>query len=333
MIVATDHRIASATPGIDLYVRNKRLAGEGAPDPDKVVLFVHGATYPGSAVFDHAAFEGGSWLDYLAAHGFDAYLFDVRGYGHSLHPSMPRTYPEHGGPYARTSEAQFDLAAVVDFVRARSGNARVNLIGWSWGTALAGGFTAANNEAVRHLVLFAPLWLIRNTPGMTMMRWAMAGLPPSLAPGAHLSDFRTISKAEARQRWVRGLSASVAEQLMPQADFDRWWNALSDIQGKPGDASQVVLAPNGVIADLMELWSAGRPTYEPERIRVPTQLLLGEWDVDTPVYMAQELFSKLEKAPYKRLEVLARGTHSMVLELNRIELYHRSRDFLESRFV
>lgn len=332
MIVATDHRIASTTPGTDLYVRNKRLAGMDAADPDKIVLFVHGATYPGSAVFDHAAFDGGSWLDYLAAHGFDAYLFDVRGYGHSLHPSMPKVIPEHGRPYARTAEAQADLAVVVEFIRARNDSARVNLIGWSWGTALAGGFTATNNEMVRHLVLFAPLWLIRNTPGMTMMRWAMSALPSLLSPGGSLSDFRLVSKAEARQRWVRGLGAPVAEQLIPQAEFDRWWNALSDIQGKPDDADQSVLAPNGVIADLMELWSAGRPTYEPERIRVPTQLLLGEWDSDTPLYMARELFSKLQQAPYKRLELLARGTHSMLLELNRIELYHRSREFLESQF-
>ncbi|MGT2460317.1 alpha/beta hydrolase (plasmid) [Cupriavidus basilensis] len=333
MIAATDYRIASTTAGIDLYVRNKRLAGMDAADPDKIVLFVHGATYPGSAVFDHAAFDSGSWLDYLAAHGFDAYLFDVRGYGHSFHPSMPKVFPEHGRPYARTAEAQADLAAVVEFIRARNDNARLNLIGWSWGTALAGGFTATNNEMVRHLVMFAPLWLIRNTPSLTMMRWAMSGLPPLLSPGASLSDFRLVPKLEARQRWVRGLVAPVAEQLIPQAEFDRWWNALFNIQGNPGDAGEAVLAPNGVIADLMELWSTGRPTYEPERIRVPTQLLQGEWDVDTPAYMAQELFYKLQQTPYKRLEVLARGTHSMVLELNRIELYHRSREFLESQFV
>lgn len=332
MIAATDYRIPSATHGIELYVRHKCLAEREKTDPHKIVLFVHGATYPGSAVFDHAGFDTGSWLDYLAAHGFDTYLFDVRGYGRSLHPNMLKVFPEHGRPYARTEEAQADLAAVVKFIRARHDNARLNLIGWSWGTALAGGFTAENNEMVRHLVLFAPLWLIRNTPGMTMMRWAMSGLPPMLSPGARLSDFRAVSKTEARERWVRGLDASVAERLMPQTEFERWWSAVSESQGKPGDADQAILAPNGVIADLMELWSAGRPTYEPERIRVPTQLLLGEWDVDTPVYMAQELFARLHQAPYKRMEVLARGTHSMVLELNRIELYHRSREFLESYF-
>lgn len=333
MIVATDYRIASATPGIELFVRNKRKTGESTIDPEKIVLFVHGATYPGSAVFDHRPFDSGSWLDYLAEHGYDAYLFDIRGYGHSLHPTMPKVFPDNGQAYARTEEAQADLATVVNFIRARSNNARINLIGWSWGTALAGGFTAINNDMVRHLVLFAPLWLVRHPPCMSMMHWAMSYLPPIWSPSANLSDFRAVTKDEARQRWVRGLTPLVAEQLMPQTEFDRWWRALSAVNGKLGDTNPAVLAPNGVVADLMEFWYVGQPTYMPEQIQVPTQLLVGEWDVDTPAYMAQELFSKLQQVPYKRLEMLARGTHSMMLESNRIELYQRSREFLEAQFV
>lgn len=333
-IIATDHRIAGGAPGVELHVRHKRLSGMPAPTPDKVVVFVHGATYPGSVAFDHAMFGGGSWLDYLALHGFDAYLFDVRGYGRSSRPAVPSRPSPRDLPYARTPEAQADLGAVVDFVRAHAGVARVNLIGWSWGTALSGGYTAAHGENVRHLVLVAPLWIIHNTPGMAMSRLMMSSLPPPLANNADfLGDFRTITKTEARQRWVRGLSAKVAEKLMPQAEFDRWWQALCEIQGQAGDATQAVRAPNGVLADLIDCWAGGRPTYVPERITVPTQLLVAEWDVDTPPSMAQELFARLTHAPYKRLEVLARGTHSMALELNRVDLYRRTREFLETHYV
>ena len=49
--------------------------------------------------------------------------------------------------------------------------------------------------------------------------------------------------------------------------------------------------------------------------------------------MAQEVLSRLRSASYKRLEILARGTHSMALELNRVDLYRRARDFLETRFI
>lgn len=333
-IATTDHRIAGATPGVELHVRNKRLAGRRAPDPDKVVVFVHGATFPGSVAFDHAMFGGGSWLDYLALHGFDAYLFDVRGYGRSSRPPPPSKFPQRDPPYARTPEAVADLGAVVDFVRERTGGAAVNLIGWSWGTALSGGYTAAHNEAVRHLVLVAPLWIIRNTPGMALSRWMMSSLPPPLTNNADfLGGFRTVNKAEARQRWLRGLDAAVAEKLMPQEEFDRWWQALYEIQGSPGDKAQAVLAPNGVMADLIDAWAGGRPTYQPEHIAVPTQLLVAEWDLDTPAYMAQELYARLTRAPYKRLEVLARGTHSMALEINRVDLYRRTREFLETSYL
>jgi pimeloyl-ACP methyl ester carboxylesterase len=333
-IVATDHRIAGGAPGVELHVRNKRLAGVHAPHPDKVVVFVHGATFPGSVAFDHAMFGGGSWLDYLALHGFDAYLFDVRGYGRSSRPPRPSGFPVRDPPYARTPDAIADLGEVIDFVRARAGGACVNLIGWSWGTALSGGYTAAHNEAVRHLVLVAPLWVIRNTPVLAFSRLMMSSLPPPLTNNADfLGDFRTIAKSEARQRWLRGLDGDIGEQLMPQAEFDRWWQALFEIQGKPDDSSQAVQAPNGVMADLIDHWASDRPTYQPERIGVPTQLLVSEWDVDTPAYMAHELFARLTNAPYKRLEVLARGTHSMALELNRVDLYRRTREFLETHYV
>ena len=35
----------------------------------------------------------------------------------------------------------------------------------------------------------------------------------------------------------------------------------------------------------------------------------------------------------KWLEILARGTHSMALELNRVDLYRRTREFLETSFI
>lgn len=329
-IAMTDHRVAGRGAEVELHVRNKRLAHLQKQDPDKVVVFAHGATYPGSVAFDQPMFGGVSWLDYLAMHGFDAYLFDVRGYGRSSRPPIAEPFASHRAPYARTPEASDDLGAVVDFVRQRTDGARVNLIGWSWGSALAGGFAAAHPDAVRHLMLVAPLWIIRDNPVMTLSRWLMTSLSGS---AGFVGEFRAVSKHEALQRWVRGLSDKAAEQLIPRQEFDQWWQALHAIQGLPADQSQSVQAPSGVLADLIEIWGTGRATYEPERIRVPTQLIVGEWDVDTPLYMAQELFSHIQNAPYKRLEILSRGTHSMALELNRMDLYQRTLEFMEMRFI
>ncbi len=323
----------AGAPGVSIHVRNKRLAGNRAVDDQKVVIFTHGASYAGSVVFDHPMFGGGSWLDYMALHGFDAYVFDIRGYGRS---SRPEDASGSGGrriPYAKTSDAMEDLAAVVDFVRERTGAAQVNLIGWSWGTSIAGGFASDHADLVRHLVMVAPLWTIRNTPVVTLSRWLMATYPtPLIGTAEFLGAFRNVPKSEARKRWVRGLDDKLAEQLMPAAEFDAWWQALSAVQRDPAATDDTVRVPNGVMADLIDIWGAGGATYAPECIRAPTQLLWGEWDVDTPLYMAQDVFARLRGASYKRLEVLARGTHSMALELNRVDLYRRAREFLETRF-
>lgn len=333
-VTVADHLISGVVPGVEIHVRNKRLQSLDSPDEEKVVVFIHGATYPGSVAFDHAMFGGGSWLDYLALHGFDTYLFDVRGYGRSSRPPLRSGGAARNLPYARTPEALADLGTVVDFVRERTQVSKVNLIGWSWGTAIGGGFASEHNSMVRHLVMVAPLWTIRNTPGMAVSRWMMSAMPwPANGNADYLGAYRGVSKADARQRWVRGLEAGVAEQLMPRAEFDNWWQALLEIQADPSSGARNVEAPNGVMADLIELWAAARPTYAPEKIGVPTQLLVGEWDVDTPLYMALELFSRLTGAPYKRLEILGRGTHSMALEVNRVDLYRRTREFLETRFI
>ena len=49
--------------------------------------------------------------------------------------------------------------------------------------------------------------------------------------------------------------------------------------------------------------------YDPAGIKVPTLMVIGEWDRDTPPYMAQALFPLIVNAPDKRLVMLAEGTH------------------------
>ncbi|MGC2181200.1 MAG: alpha/beta fold hydrolase [Bradyrhizobium sp.] len=76
--------IPSGDAGIELFVRNKHLAGRET-SPDKILLFVHGATYPAETAFD-LPIEGVSMMDLIAMRGYDVYLVDVRGYGHSTRP-------------------------------------------------------------------------------------------------------------------------------------------------------------------------------------------------------------------------------------------------------
>ena len=46
-LVTEEMMVKSPDPGIEIYVRNKRPADMTAFRPERTVLFVHGATYPG----------------------------------------------------------------------------------------------------------------------------------------------------------------------------------------------------------------------------------------------------------------------------------------------
>ena len=48
---SSDTMIPSGDPGIELFVRNKHLADHES-SPDKILIFVHGATYPAETAFD-----------------------------------------------------------------------------------------------------------------------------------------------------------------------------------------------------------------------------------------------------------------------------------------
>jgi pimeloyl-ACP methyl ester carboxylesterase len=84
-----------------------------------------------------------------------------------------------------------------------------------------------------------------------------------------------------------------------------------------------------VLKDIVEYWGAGKATWEPEKIRVPTLVILAEWDQDTPLYMAQEVFAKLVNTPYKRHVVIGEGTHAVALEKNRMQLINQVQGFLD----
>jgi alpha-beta hydrolase superfamily lysophospholipase len=81
-IVMEEVMVPASDPGIEIYVRNKRAADLTSFRPERTVLFVHGATYPAHTAFD-LKLDGLSWMDYIAARGYDVYLLDIRGYGKS----------------------------------------------------------------------------------------------------------------------------------------------------------------------------------------------------------------------------------------------------------
>ncbi len=296
-----------------IYVRNTRPRGQTSFAAERIVIIQHGATY-GSLAFS-LPFGGMSWMDYIAARGFDVYCLDLPGYGRSTRPPVMEVPAAHNPPFMRTPDAAECLGTVVDFVRTRRGTRHVNLIGWSWGTAITSYYTQAHNAAVARLALFAPVW-DRTQSG-----------PSPIHVDGKLGAYRTVDRASTLKRRQGGLDETQKKDIMPAGWFDQWWDATAALD--PAGKGETIRAPNGVVQDGAEYWNVGRPLYDPARITVPLLIAVGEWDNDTPPYMAQTLFPLFRNAAWKRLAILGGGTHSMGMERNRILLFRTVQQFLE----
>ena len=177
-------------------------------------------------------------------------------------------------------------------------------------------YTSQNNDKVHKLVLYAPAWLRQS-----------ASLTDS---GGKLPAYRTVTKDSAKARWLTGVPEEKKATLIPAGWFEAWADAT--FATDPVGARQnppVLRAPNGVVADGREHWSAGKPLYDPAEIRVPTFLAHAEWDQDTPNYMLYAYFEKLTGTPYKRYVQIGEGTHTVIMEKNRMQLFQAVQQFLD----
>jgi pimeloyl-ACP methyl ester carboxylesterase len=314
--IATEEFMVPSDPGIQIYVRNKRPADMTAFRPERTIVFVHGATYPAHTAFD-LKLDGLSWMDYIARRGYDVYLLDLRGYGKSARPAEMEEDAAKNPPLVRGDTAVKDIGAAVDFVLKRRNIPRTVVMGWSWGTTLMATYTTQNPDKVERLVLYAPAW-IRTTPSLVQV-----GPGPTPA-------YRAVNQTQAKERWYNGVPEDKKASLIPAGWFEAWAEATWASDPKSGASNPpVIRAPNGVVQDGLDFFGAGKPYYDPAKIPVPTLLVVAEWDRDTPPYMAQTLFPLLVNAPGKRLVMLGEGTHTIVMERNRMKLFEAVQNFLD----
>jgi pimeloyl-ACP methyl ester carboxylesterase len=147
---------ANSGKRVELFVREKARGRHPSGRP--VVLMIHGATVSVVPGFD-LPFAGYSWMEYLAAAGFDVFAMDLTGYGLSPRPMMddpcnnslsdqqayliPNRLAQPCPPsYAfqlTTIQSDWDeIDTVVNYLRRFRNVDRVNLIAWSRGGAPRG---------------------------------------------------------------------------------------------------------------------------------------------------------------------------------------------------
>ena len=312
-LVTESYRIESVDPGIQLHVRNTRPEALTTFRPERTLLFVHGATYPSDTMFD-LKIDGESWMDSIAKHGYDVYSMDVRGYGRSTRPSEMDRPARDSAPVVTTDDGMRDFGAVVGHILERRGIARLNLMGWSWGTVIAGAYSAKNPDRVERLVLCAPLWLRR--------------VPGGLRVDGQMGAYRCVTFEAAKQRWLNGVPADRHQDVIPPGVLEAWWKA--NMEADPVGATlspSAVRAPSGLLVDALQYWEADTRYYDPAAISAPVLMVVGDWDVDTPAYMAQAILTRLGSRN-KRLVIVGEGTHHLMLERNRLQMFREVQMFL-----
>jgi pimeloyl-ACP methyl ester carboxylesterase len=317
-VVTEDFRIPSDTPGIELLVRNKRLSSSESFSTERTILMVHGATYPIESLFD-VELDGFTFLDFLASHGYDVYAVNVRGYGGSTRPPEMEQPADHNPPLVRTETGVRDFGTALDFILERTNLSRINVFGMSWGGTVAGAYTSINNDKVNKLVLVVPQWV--------------SSKPIPLDPGGPIGSYRLVPTSQMKARWLSAAPEDKRDDLLPEGWFEKWLDAttasdpLSQTHTPPS-----IRATNGPIQDIREYWALGKKFYEPKDITVPVLLVHAEWDIDVPIDSVQELFSEITDAPYKRWAEIGEGTHMVMLEKNRLQVFQAVQQFLDEEY-
>ena len=312
MIIKCDYRIASETDGYSLLLRNKQLNDAQHRLPDNSVLFIHGATYGATSTFDYEI-EGASWMDKMAAQGFDVWCLDLLGYGESDRPQEMLVSPDLNDPIVDTAHALAEVDRAVDFILKNRGINQLSLIGYSWGSAICGRYAGLFGSKVSRLVLSGPLWVEKGATPRTI--------------SADIGAYRTVDAATMAKRWAIGLSEDEINALVPPARVTRWCSDA--VFADPmGNKSGLLRAPTGVLKDFMRYSLTGEPWYQPMAIQAPTQVVVGELDRETTPEQATKVFQQLGNAREKRMTVIGSGTHSLLLENHRDALHSVVSGFL-----
>ena len=305
-------RIPSEIEGLRLFLRYTppTPAPAGAP---KVVLYVHGGTFPSALSIAHR-FDGRSWRDELCAAGFHTWGLDFRGFGNHSDPYPEMSEPAQiHAPLGRAESASRQLEHAVRFISKHHGVPRISLIAHSWGSIVTGHFAGRSPELVDRLVFFGPI-----------------AQRACKSEAQHLPAWRLISLRDQWDRFVADVPPG-EPAVLSKRHFDDWGERYLDVDSESRSRSPAaVKTPSGAFQDIFDAW-AGQLPYDPALVRAPIAIMRGEWDSYCTDEDARWLYNALKASPMRRDVKISRATHLMHLEENRYALYREAETFLNDR--
>ena len=281
---------------VRLYLFRKRRAEPKPGEAALPVLFlVHGSSLSGRSTFDLEGPGIGhySMMNAFADYGFDVWTMDFEGYG--------RSSKTDGN--SNIAEGVKDLKAASDVVMKETGQSRIHLFGESSGGLRAGAFAMAFPQRVGKLVLAAFTYTGQGSP--------------TLADRAKQLDFyRTHNRRPRDREMIRSIFTRDKEGTADPAVAE----VLANVEMPFGDS-----VPTGTYLDM----TSNLPVVDPLKVHAPVLLVRGEYD---GIATEEDLISFFTKLPNgdRQLVVLAGMSHAVVLGYNRDQLWHVTRNFLNT---
>lgn len=272
--------------GVGLFLERLSIVGDKA---DKQVLLVHGLTYS-SHEFDVNVGDY-SLARYLARQGYAVWTVDVAGYG--------RSQEVKDGFLPDSAYAAEDIAAAARKILETSGQKKIDVLGWSWGTVTSALFAEKYPDLVNKLVLYAPI---------------LTGLGESDVKNAYnhntwehaAGDFQTGPDGQ--------IDYEITEPAVVNAFQSGAWRYDKDS------------SPNGGRRDL--LVKTDKLLIAFDKLKVPTLVIGGDKD---PYLNLPRLEKEIAKLPEgSKFELIPGAAHAMMMEKPYYKRFRESvADFLK----
>ena len=280
---------------LKLYLFRKRLNPRHSRQGAEPVLFlVHGSSISGRPAFDLSVPGHGEYslMNKFAEYGFDVWTMDFSGYGRS----------SVGEGNSNIADGVEDLKAAVEVVARETGQQRYHFFGESSGALRAGAYATEQPQRINRLVL-------------TALTYTGEGSPTLSDRAKQLEFYRTHNRRPRDGAMIHSIFTRDKSGTSDLAVGD----ALADAELRFGDS-----VPTGTYLDM----TANLPVIDPQKIHAPVLVARGEYDGIATDEDCLNFYRKLPNSD-RQFAILAGMAHSLVLGLNRHQLWHVTRAFLE----
>ena len=296
-----DFRVESE-PGIEIFVREVVSQSKPTGVP---ILLIHGGGPGGLASFDLDV-PGYSLAADFAQAGHPVYVMNVRGWEYSTRPDGLDEPADSNPPLVTSEEAVRDIGAVVDWIRDRTAQSQVALVGWATGGHWAGMYTSQNTEAVSHLVMLNSLYGV-NAPWALTERFSDPDNPGSFDPNG--GAYRLVDYDGFLRGWDNSIPVDDKTQWRDPAVADAYARTAVELDPtSPTRTPPSARIPTAYREESFNL-AQGYQYWSAEDIYTPTLAMRGELDFWSRPEDLSALATDLINAPVIEMVTIPDATH------------------------